>query len=1148
VVWGQKDFIDKKPLEINVNAIDLTLSTLMGDGGMASQYSWNLTGYQAEETEEWFFPQDQYMSNMLFHLYNIICYDDSGYVDRSGVRHERVWIRSEGFHTDYTWERRRYAPPAITVDGTRLDSPYEWEVDPSIPTEMVASFEDIYRNIDLIPDYGGIRVKVNIYAMSNSNHDDYIIWEQTMKYTGELYLPSEVDGGVVTEDYRQPDQTVRLWWSFTPGFGPTKAGEEAAGGFFTFEPIDDLDSWLMAPSTLVPGRQRDSLHIGYYWDTWSDYTTANEWPSNDDTGDPDKVTGHLHSTQVPGFVLLEVIPPGQTTDDITQPYAMPRANVTQHFYGHRTDFPMRDQYIGHGQHGMWPPDSRTLNGSEAPPEKGSMRVMALGPYELTKDASVGRYDSIKVVWAIGVGDVGYAVADSMGKAWFQGQITDEEKNMFIGRGRDSLIQVLDRGNWAWNIGLENVPAPPPPPDIEVSSGPESITVTWSYPSESYYLDRQTGEDDWHAWRVYRKEGAALVDHPDDATQNLQWELVHETTIRGETQWQDTAAVRGVSYYYAVTAVDNGTQNSTGLFPGQWLESSRYISRTTRPAYINYIPVAHADEATTEENTPVNIPVLENDSDADGDVLVIVNVLPSENGRGVFDLRDSTLFYVPKPGFCGIDTIQYIAGDIKSCLDTAEVVITVVPQSISGPQVVWWKTIGGPHGDYYDASLLCSDGGAVVAGTIVLEDGMSREILLVRLNNLGEIVWDKKFDIGESENVYSIVRATDGGYILAVYAYGGDDPETFWLMKVDTTGDLIWIKQYPWYFHRGAFLTQTADDGACLLGSVRRPRPNYDDLMLIRFDASGDTIWTKMFGLDTESNDRGLRIDSRDDGGYLLACHSITRSTGDRIWLITTDASGDIQRTLQIESDDWQVNDIQLVSEGGCILTGRTRLSPDDLALIRVDSSGTTEWTRTFGAPLEGYVGTRVTQTADGGYAVAGYTTAEVPGLAALLIKTDDQGNQAWTRTFGGALGDRASDIFQTDDGGYLAMGNTRSFGAGNGDIWLIRLTPDDGLATTNDWQSELPVTFKLYQNYPNPFNPVSVIRYDIPRDGYVLLIIYDLLGREVASLIDGYHLSGTYEVQWQGRDRTGRELPSGIYIARLAAPAYTQSIKMVLLR
>jgi hypothetical protein len=279
---------------------------------------------------------------------------------------------------------------------------------------------------------------------------------------------------------------------------------------------------------------------------------------------------------------LEVIAPGQTNDDLTQPYAMPHAYI-YHFFGRRQDFSMRNQYIGHGQHGKWPLDLRTEYGPSTVPEKGSMRVTALGPYELTKDASIGRYDSITVVWAIGTGDVGYDIADSLGKAWFQGEITDEEKNVFIEMGRDSLIQVLDRANWAWNIGLENVPAPPPPPDIVVNSGPRYNTVDWSYPDPDYYLDPHTGVDDWYAWRIYRKEGAYYVDDPDDDYRYLQWEFIDEITDRSQTSWRDTTAGRGVSFYYAVTAMDDGSQNTTGLFPGQKLESSRYANRSRTPA-------------------------------------------------------------------------------------------------------------------------------------------------------------------------------------------------------------------------------------------------------------------------------------------------------------------------------------------------------------------------------------------------------------------------------------------------------------------------------------------------------------------------------------------------------------------------------------
>lgn len=72
--------------------------------------------------------------------------------------------------------------------------------------------------------------------------------------------------------------------------------------------------------------------------------------------------------------------------------------------------------------------------------------------------------------------------------------------------------------------------------------------------------------------------------------------------------------------------------------------------------------------------------------------------------------------------------------------------------------------------------------------------------------------------------------------------------------------------------------------------------------------------------------------------------------------------------------------------------------------------------------------------------------------------------------------------------------------------------------------------------------------YDLPRPAVVTLTIYDILGREVVRLVNGYRQPGIYETRWNGRNSSSREVPSGIYIARLDPPEYTRSIKMVLLK
>ncbi len=105
-------------------------------------------------------------------------------------------------------------------------------------------------------------------------------------------------------------------------------------------------------------------------------------------------------------------------------------------------------------------------------------------------------------------------------------------------------------------------------------------------------------------------------------------------------------------------------------------------------------------------------------------------------------------------------------------------------------------------------------------------------------------------------------------------------------------------------------------------------------------------------------------------------------------------------------------------------------------------------------------------------------------------------------------------------------------------------------ATTLDVfrQALLPQEFALHPNFPNPFNPSTTIRFDLPVATEVHLAVYDLLGREVAGLVDSYMARGYHRTQWNGRNRDGKEIPSSLYIARLVTPAYTSSIKMLLLK
>jgi hypothetical protein len=393
---------------LNVGNFSMSMNKLMGDGGLQSQFSWNLTGSDRQETEIFYWPADWWQSNMLYQIFNPLSLDDNGIIDEYGVQRP-MFTRGDALTnfgaTDWAIETRRYRPPHIIVDGIQIDPPYRWNIDPTLPSDIKLEFEDVLGQF-------GIRSRVEVYAFSNSYHADYFIWKATHKFTGEIRLPRLSSASTDT----LPDQTIRFWWPIAFSFGPTKAGERNVMGAFAYEGEDDLDSWFKRKSELVPSRSRDSLVVAYYWDTRTGSTQPYPNGSIDDTGDPDRTSGFLYSTQIPGYTLLHADRAfDDRSDDPAQPYALAHATIVGDLWGRR-DVGLKATYRGDDARGRFPPDAITA-GFSTTPEKGPMRLVTAGPYTLTKNRAQGRIDSISLVYAVGVGGLDWAAADSLGALW-----------------------------------------------------------------------------------------------------------------------------------------------------------------------------------------------------------------------------------------------------------------------------------------------------------------------------------------------------------------------------------------------------------------------------------------------------------------------------------------------------------------------------------------------------------------------------------------------------------------------------------------------------------------------------------------------------------------------------------------------------------
>ena len=94
----------------------------------------------------------------------------------------------------------------------------------------------------------------------------------------------------------------------------------------------------------------------------------------------------------------------------------------------------------------------------------------------------------------------------------------------------------------------------------------------------------------------------------------------------------------------------------------------------------------------------------------------------------------------------------------------------------------------------------------------------------------------------------------------------------------------------------------------------------------------------------------------------------------------------------------------------------------------------------------------------------------------------------------------------------------------------------------------LPNTYNLYNAYPNPFNPVTTLRYDLPEDALINITIYDMMGREVSTLVSSQQAAGYKSIQWNATNDFGKPVSAGVYLYQIQAGEFVQTKKMVLLK
>jgi len=357
-------------------------------------------------------------------------------------------------------------------------------------------------------------------------------------------------------------------------------------------------------------------------------------------------------------------------------------------------------------------------------------------------------------------------------------------------------------------------------------------------------------------------------------------------------------------------------------------------------------------------------------------------------------------------------------------------------SIAFAQTNWQRTYGGAESDLGFCVQQTTDGGFIVVGfTHSFGTGMN-DVYLIKTNGRGDTLWTRTYGGPIFGGLLAVTQTADGGYVVTGGIINPDTDNNVLLIRTNATGDTLWTRAYGGTGDDcGSSVQQTTDGGFVITGYTASFGSGYRDVYLVRTDASGDTLWTRTYGGPDE--DIGYSVQQTTDGGFVVA----GERSGD-VYLIKTDGDGDTlwTRTYGGTFSDFGFS-VQLTADGGYVIGGCTDsfgAGSYDFYLIKTDAAGDTLWTRTYGG-AHWDVGRSARQTSDGGYIIAGETGSSGAGVEdAYLVRTDSQGDTLWTRTYGGPNEDRGFSVQQTSDGGYIATGWTASFGAGGRDVYLIK--------------------------------------------------------------------------------------------------------------
>jgi len=506
-----------------------------------------------------------------------------------------------------------------------------------------------------------------------------------------------------------------------------------------------------------------------------------------------------------------------------------------------------------------------------------------------------------------------------------------------------------------------------------------------------------------------------------------------------------------------------------------------------------------------------------------------------------------------------------------------------------PGIAWQKSFGGSEDDGALSIVQTADSGFISAGfsestdgDVTVNHGMT-DAWIIKTDSNGNLQWQKSYG-GSFDDVLVYISVTsDGGYIAAGYTFsfdgdvsGNHGENDFWVIKLDSAGNLQWQKCYGGTsYDQALFLRQTFDGGYVVTGYAASINGNvtnnhgYEDSWVVKLDNSGNLQWQKCLG--GSAYDLGVACYQTADSGYIVSGLSESddgdvsgNHGGDDAWIIKLDASGSIewQKCLGGTSED----ELKIfpTSDGGYFGTGQTDSDDGDVSgihggidawIVKLDSAGNLLWQKCLGGSgseeSSDYANSGY-ENADGSYivsAISSSTDGDVAGNHGgedyWITSVDESGNFLWQKCLGGSNDEETFSVMPAISGGYIVCGYSDSNDGdvtgnhGNYDAWVVRLEfgIPSGVVQENNTTNEVTVLIS-----PNPFSDKSSIQFSLSQRSQVTIELHDIGGRKLQIISNEMFSEGDHQISF-----SDEKLLPGIYFLQLKTDHQVVSKKLIVI-